>query len=246
MAYGGFAYIYDQLMRNFNYGKWKNYIEEIFRLYQVFPRNIVDLACGTGTMSVLLAQHGYEVIGIDSSEDMLFVAKEKARRKGLQIPFICQDMRELELHHPVDAILVMCDGFNYITDKSGLDRALSRIYNALRSGGLLIFDISSYYKLASILGNHLMADNSQDISLIWQNHFDSQDSICRMELTFFVNDNGMYRRFDEIHYQKAYRVQEIIEALDKNEYIDIRCFHPFTFKPPKKRGHRIVFAAMKP
>jgi ubiquinone/menaquinone biosynthesis C-methylase UbiE len=246
MTYGDFAYVYDSLMKDFNYGKWKKYIEDIFKLYGISPVNIVDLACGTGTMSILLAQQGYNVVGIDKSEDMLFVAKEKSRKQGLNIPFICQDMQELELHHPADAVLVMCDGFNYITDEYELSKAMLSIYKALKSRGILIFDISSYYKLASILGNRLMADNNEKISFIWQNYFNPEDNICQMELTFFVNENGYYRRFDEVHYQRAYRLEEIIEILEQSGYIDIRYFHPFTFKPPKKRGQRIVFAAMKP
>ncbi len=245
VAYEAFAYIYDQLMRNYKYGKWKNYVIKIFNLYKVAPVNIVDLACGTGAMSMLLAQQGFNVIGVDSSEDMLFVAREKARKKGLQIPFVCQDMAELELLHPADAVLVMCDGFNYITDKKRLNKALQRIYSALKPGGMLVFDISSYYKLASILGNNLMADTDSKISFIWQNYFDSRESICQMELTFFVKENGSYRRFDEIHYQRAYHTEEIIELLEENGYTRIQCFHPFTFEPPKKRGHRVVFAAMK-
>lgn len=246
MAYRDFAYVYDSLMENYNYKKWEKYIKDIFELYGVFPQNIVDLACGTGTMSILLARQGYNVVGIDSSEDMLFVAKEKSRKQGINIPFICQDMRELELHHPADAVLVMCDGFNYIIDREELLKAMLSIYKALKSGGILIFDISSYYKLASILGNRLMADNDEELSLIWQNYFDPEDRICQMELTFFVKENGYYRRFDEVHYQKAYHLEEIIGLLEQSGYIDVRSFHPFTFDPPKKRGQRIVFAAMKP
>lgn len=246
MTYGEFAYIYDDLMKNFNYRKWKRYIEDIFKFYGVSPVDIVDLACGTGTMSILLAQQGYNVIGVDNSEDMLFVAREKSRKQGLQIPFICQDMQELELHRPVDAVLILCDGVNYIIDRDELRKVMLSIYKVLKSGGILIFDISSYYKLAFILGNRLMADNDEEVSLIWKNYFDPEKNICQMELTFFVNENGYYRRFDELHYQRAYRLEEIIEILEQSGYTDIRSFHPFTFEPPKKRGHRIVFTAIKP
>ena len=123
------------MMKNFNYRKWKRYIEDIFKLYGVSPIDIVDLACGTGTMSILLAQQGYNVIGVDNSEDMLFVAREKSRKQGLQIPFICQDMQELELHRPADAVLILCDGVNYIIDRDELRKVMLSIYKVLKSGG---------------------------------------------------------------------------------------------------------------
>ena len=120
--YQEFAYYYDALMKNVDYQEWTNQVERIFNKYGKKPKTIVDLACGTGGVTNVLASRGYQVTGIDISEDMLFVAREKARKSGLKISYVCQDMAELTLHRPVDAVLCMCDGFNYILDKDRLQK----------------------------------------------------------------------------------------------------------------------------
>ena len=114
--YQEFAYLYDKLMKNVDYQRWADHIEEIFRKNGRKPETVVDLGCGTGAVTNILAERGYQVTGVDISEDMLFVAREKARKSGLQVSYICQDMTELTLHRPVDAIICMCDGFNYILE----------------------------------------------------------------------------------------------------------------------------------
>ncbi|NLC45358.1 MAG: class I SAM-dependent methyltransferase, partial [Clostridiales bacterium] len=154
--YQDFAYLYDEFMKNVDYQDWTNKVEDIFRKYDKQPKTIVDLACGTGGVTNLLATRGYKVTGVDISEDMLYLAREKARKSGLQVPYICQDISELSLHNPVDAILCMCDGFNYILEKRKLKQSLKKIHKYLNPGGILIFDISSHYKLSSILGNNTM------------------------------------------------------------------------------------------
>jgi ubiquinone/menaquinone biosynthesis C-methylase UbiE len=243
--YNNFAYVYDTLMGDTNYPRWVDYIERIFKHYGVKPRQIVDLACGTGNITIPLKTREYDIIGIDQSEDMLFVAREKARKLGLAIPFIYQDMRNIALHHPVDAITCMCDGVNYILSGGELDLVFEGVYNYLNHKGVFIFDISSHYKLSSILSNNTIGETGQDISFIWQNNFDKQVDICEMKLSFFVKEGEYYKRFDEIHYQRAYKVEEIIRRLQKSGFQKINAYHPFTFKPPKKPAHRIFFAAQK-
>lgn len=244
--YTNFAYVYDRLMAGMDYPEWVKYIEAIFQRYDTSPKAVVDLACGTGGITIPMARKGYEVIGIDRSEDMLYVAREKSRKLGLQIPFVCQDIRQLTLHRPVDAVTCMCDGFNYILSEEELSKAFQNIFDYLKPGGLFIFDISSYFKLSSILGNHTMADTGRDISFIWQNSFDKTEAICQMELTFFVRKGELYQRFDEVHYQKAYQRERILELLVQCGYDRVESYHPFTFEPPKKRAQRIFFAARKP
>ena len=243
--YENFAYIYDKMMGDVNYMKWTDYVEKLFSHYDITPNDIADLACGTGNITTILAERGYNMIGIDCSQDMLLVAQEKARKKGLRIPFVCQDMREIALHKSIDAVLIMCDGINYIVDDEDLDRVFSRVYNILKPGGVLLFDISSYYKLSSILGNNIMIDDDQDISLMWQNSFDEQDKICTMELTFFVREGSLYRRFDETHIQKAHHAKDIIEKLKQNRFEKINGYHHLTFDAPKKWSQRILFGAQK-
>lgn len=243
--YNNFAYIYDALMQDVNYHKWVDYIELLFRHYRVRPRQIVDLACGTGNITIILKERGYDVIGIDRSEDMLFVAREKARSRGMDIPFIFQDMRYISLHHPVDAMTCICDGINYIPSEEELDLVFKGVYRYLKPGGIFVFDISSYYKLSSILGNNTFVRTNEDISYIWQNYFDKRSQLCEMELSFFVKEGEYYRRFDEIHWQRAYRTEEIVKHLEKNGFEDVGVYQPFTLKPPKKKAERIFFAAKK-
>jgi SAM-dependent methyltransferase len=245
--YEEFAYIYDKMMlEDVDYIEWADYIEDLFRLYDIRPKDVADLACGTGNMTTILSQRGYNVIGIDRSEDMLSVAQEKAREQGLRIPFICQDLRRVSLHKTVDAVLIVCDGINYILDDSDLDKVFSGIYSILKPNGVLLFDISSHYKLSSILGNSIMIDNDTDISLIWQNDFDDQMGICTMELTFFVREGSLYRRFDEIHVQKAHRICDIVGRLEQNNFIDINCYNHMGFSQPQEDSQRILFASRKP
>ncbi len=244
--YENFAYVYDRMMEDVDYVEWADYIEKLFCHYNVKPRDIADLACGTGNMTILMAERGYNVIGIDQSHDMLSVAQEKARKKGLSIPFVCQDMRDIELHRCVDAVTIMCDGINYIVEDDDLDLVFSGIFAMLKPGGLLLFDISTYYKLSSILGNNIMVDDDPDISLIWQNYFDEENSICTMDLTFFVREGSHYRRFDETHVQKAYKSQEIIKMLRQKGFENVNCYKHSTFETPNNRDQRILFGAQKP
>lgn len=244
--YEDFAYIYDRLMEDVDYEEWADYIEELFSRYDIAPKDIGDLACGTGNITTIMAGRGYNVIGIDSSQDMLLVAQEKARKRGLRIPFVCQDMRDIALHRNVDALLIMCDGINYILDDRDLDRVLSKIYNILNPGGLLLFDISSHYKLSSILGNNLMADDDGDISLIWQNTFDEERDICTMELAFFVREGSCYRRFDETHVQRAHHIHNIYKKLEQKGFVNINCYGHLTFDGPQKKDQRYMFAAQRP
>lgn len=232
-------------MEDYDYERWTQYLENVLTRRNIRPKTIADLACGTGNFTTRLAKKGYNIIGIDSSEDMLNVAKEKSLAMGLSIPFIHQDMRNLSLHRSVDIVTCMCDGFNYILSDYDLMSALQKIYNSLNRGGALIFDISSYYKLENVLGDNLMADASQDISLIWFNHFDKKDAICRMDLTFFVRRGDRYIRFDETHYQRAHKLEDVINTLREIGFTNIEVYTPFTFETPKADDHRWVFVAEK-
>lgn len=244
--YQEFAYLYDALMKNMDYEKWTDQIEAIFQRYGEKPETVVDLACGTGGITNILASRGYQTTGVDLSGDMLSIAREKARKSGLRIPYICQDITGLELHRPVDAMVCMCDGFNYILDGRDLKKALQRIYRYLNPGGILIFDISSHYKLSAVVGNHTMADPDEDISMIWLNQFDEETQILEMNLTFFVKEGSLYRRVEETQLQRAYREEEIIGLLEECGYSGMERFSPFFLTPPKKKTQRIVFAAIRP
>ncbi|HPT78314.1 MAG TPA: class I SAM-dependent methyltransferase [Candidatus Atribacteria bacterium] len=241
--YEKFAYVYDALMQDVDYDRWVDFIEDIFKVYGAKPETIVDLACGTGNITGRLAERGYKVTGIDISGDMLAVASEKARNAGLDITYVCQDMRELELHRPVDAITCMCDGFNYILEDADLEQTLSGIKRYLNPGGILVFDTSSHYKLSRVLGNNVMTETEGDINLIWCNTYDKSSEIVQMNLTFFVKEENRYRKFEETHFQRAYKQEDMIRMLEKCGFSNPACFAEFSLEPPRKKTQRIFYAA---
>ncbi|QZY56278.1 class I SAM-dependent DNA methyltransferase [Crassaminicella profunda] len=244
-SYSAFAYVYDQLMEDVDYENWVDYIERIFEKYNIKPQNIAELACGTGNITNILARRGYNLIGVDLSEDMLFVAQEKARDMGVEVIYLNHDMRELALPSELDSILCICDGINYIIDEKDLLKVFQNVYNDLKTKGLFVFDISSYYKLSNILGNNTYAENFQEVSYIWENYFDEDRSVCDFDLTIFSKEGDVYKKYEESHSQKAYKENEIVEKLSTVGFRKIEKFEAFTFEKTKNESERIYFVCEK-
>lgn len=244
-AYSNFAYVYDFLMQDVEYDNWIEYIEKIFIKYNVNPNKILDLACGTGNVTLRLACEGYDVTGVDISEEMLEKAKEKCKHTGKNVLFINQDITCMDIEDKYDAIVCLCDGINYIIDNNKLSNFFDSIYKVLNDNGILIFDISSYNKISNTLGNNTYAENFEDVSYIWENFFDLNSSICDMELTIFLKEDDYYKKYVEYHQQKAYKTDEIIERLYKYNYKQYGVFEAFTFDEPKKQSERIYFICKK-
>jgi SAM-dependent methyltransferase len=242
-AYGRFAALYDQLMRGVDYDAWAGYIQAFLPVSNL---NIVDCACGTGALTLRLARAGHAVTGVDCSPDMLNIAAQKAREAGLRLPFICQDMRRLTLHRPADAIVCACDGVNYLVQPGALEEFFTAAYAALTPGGLLLFDISSRYKLQTVLGGNTFTQEDADCAYIWHNRYDAAKARCHMDLTFFVKDaaSGLYERFEEAHLQRAYAQDEIETALQGAGFT-FKVYDAFTQNPPKQHGERLQFVAVR-
>jgi len=243
--YSGFAYIYDALMQDMDYDRWVEYLNEIFKRFGVKPELVLELACGTGNICIRLAKQGYDMIGLDSSEDMLNVAVQKSKDSGLDILFLHQDMREFELYGTVDAILCMLDSINYITDPNDLKKVFKLVNNYLNPGGLFIFDINSKYKLSTILGNNTFSVDENDIFYVWENNYEEKNQICNFYLTFFVKEGSKYDRIDEIHQERAYIISEIKQYL---EHAGLQClgvFDQLTFAEPADDSERIFFIAQR-
>ncbi|MBB6218267.1 ubiquinone/menaquinone biosynthesis C-methylase UbiE [Anaerosolibacter carboniphilus] len=244
-AYSSFAYVYDILMRDVNYEGWIDYIEQIFNRYGLKPRNIVELACGTGNIANRLAKRDYNVIGTDLSEDMLMVAQEKAADLEVPVIYLHQDMKEMMLPNELDCILCVCDGMNYILKESDLKQIFQSVYEHLKDGGLFIFDISSHYKLSHILGRNTFAENHKGVSYIWENYYDEKRGVCDFDLTLFVQEEKLYRKHTESHSQRAYREEEITSMLDKIPFKKMDFFDAFTFQKPNLESERIYFICQK-
>ncbi|WP_270941607.1 class I SAM-dependent DNA methyltransferase [Romboutsia lituseburensis] len=245
--YSDFAFIYDELMNDVDYNGWIKYIEEIIEKENVKVQNILELACGTGNLTIPLTKKNYDIAGIDISDQMLNVAREKAEKEGVELVLLQQDIAELDFDVTnLDCILCACDGFNYITYDDDLENVFAKSHELLKDGGLFIFDISSHYKLSTILGNNMHGENREDISYLWQNYFDDEQNLIEMELAFFVKDaNGKFDKFEEVHQQRAYTEDEIIESLQISGFTDIKVYGDFTFEKPKKNSERIFFVCKK-
>jgi len=244
-----FAHIYDKLMSDINYSDWADYIEKIFEKNNLKPELLVDLGCGTGSFCIEMCNRGYDVIGIDSSSDMLSCALTKAENAQLpneKLLFLNQDMTEFELYGTVDAIVSLIDSMNYITDKRKLKRTFKLIWNYLNHGGLFIFDINSVYKFENILCNNTFHYITDDISYIWENNYMKRNKICEFDITFFVKEENLYKRFDEIHQQRAYSVEEIINLALEYGLEVINIYDSLTFSKPNAKSERIFFVLRKP
>lgn len=245
--YKDFAFIYDELMYEVDYDGWVKYIEDIIKSENAKVQNILELACGTGNMTIPLTKKNYDIAAIDISEEMLSVAREKAEKEGVELVLLQQDLAELDFDIPnLDCILCACDGFNYITYDDDLEHVFKKSYELLKKDGLFIFDISSFYKLSTILGNNMYGENREDIAYMWQNYFDDEENLVEMELAFFIKDeDGKFERFEEVHQQRAYTEEEIIELLKVAGFEHIKTYADFTFESPSGEDERIFFVCKK-
>lgn len=243
--YKGFAYVYDKLMGDVDYKAWVNYVEQIINNNTNKVNKILELACGTGNITIPLAKKGYNIVGVDISEDMLMIAKNKSMENNLNIFFIHQNMVDLELDKKFDCVLIMCDGVNYITDKDDLLKLFKKVYNILEDKGMFIFDISSAYKIKNILGNNTFGEDLDDVCYLWQNYFDEESQILEMDLTIFIKEGKCYRKEEEFHTQRAYDVGEVIKLLNKINFKCIKTYDEFNFDSHKDDSERIFFVAKR-
>ncbi len=242
MQYGGFAEVYDTLMRDVDYGAWATYIAG----FLVPGASVAECACGTGELTVRLAAEGFSVTGLDISDDMLRVAQEKARLRGFNIPFVRQDMRALRLHRSVDAVVCACDGVNYLASKEDAAAFFIAAYAALAPGGVLLFDISSEYKLSRVLDCNTFAEDYGDAAYIWKNNYDGASRLIEMRLYTYKRQGEAYRRCAETHIQRAHTVAELTDALASAGFTGICAYEAFTKKTPEQDAQRIQFVAQRP
>ena len=241
--YNRFAYLYDELINDVNYKDWLDYYFKIFQRYGLKPKLGLDLGCGTGNLTTLFADKGVEMTGIDLSEDMLMVAREKA--EGRDILYLNQDMCEFELYGTVDFIVSSLDCINYITDKRELLKVMKLANNYLNPGGLFIFDINTSYKLENITGNNTFILENDEVFCSWQNEFDKKRKISDFYLTFFCKEGEKYQRFDEEHSQRAYSIEEISSVIENAGMKLLSVYDEMSFKKPTSKSERVFFVAQE-
>lgn len=215
-AYSDFAQVYDTFMDETPYEKWCDFLVETLEKYQVPKGLVLDLGCGTGTLTEMLAEKGYDMIGVDNSAGMLSIAMEKREKSGKDILYLLQDMREFELYGTVGAVVSVCDSLNYLLEEEELIRTFELVNNYLDPGGIFIFDFNTVYKYREIIGDAVIAENREDCSFIWENYYHDEEEINEYELTIFVREQeDLFRKFEESHYQRGYRLEQMKQALQK-------------------------------
>ena len=188
--YTSFAWVYDQFMDNIPYKEWGDYFLGLLKEEGIEEGIILELGCGTGTFTTLLAEAGYEMIGVDLSEEMLGMAMDKQVERGTDILYLHQDMRELDLYGTVRAVVSVCDTMNYLLEKEDLKKVFSLVNNYLDPGGLFIFDLNTIYKYEKILGNCVIGENREERSLLWENVYDQEKRINEDNLTIYEKVQG--------------------------------------------------------
>lgn len=239
--YQDFAYVYDKLMADVPYDDWAAFYQRAFRRFGAQPSLVLDLGCGTGTLTARLADLGYDMIGVDASGEMLSVAKQKLPAAL----FLQQDMASFELYGTVDAIVSALDSMNYLTDEGDLQTCFSLCRNYLNPGGLFIFDMNSPYKLSSLLGNHTFVEEGEDYFYTWENEFDKESKICDFYLNIFMRRGKTYERIEEFQQERAYETHEVEALLAKAGLRLLTVTGGTRFSPPGKKSERLFFVAQK-
>jgi len=223
-AYTSFAKVYDTFMDATPYEEWGDRICEMIEKYGVSKpadsdckdalaaeRNLVlDLGCGTGTMTELLASRGYDMIGVDNAEEMLAIAMGKSEKTGNTILYLLQDMRSLDLYSTVGTVISVCDSLNYLLDEEDLFKTFQQVENYLYPGGIFVFDFNTVYKYAEVIGDTTIAEERDECSFIWENYYHPEEEINEYDLTLFVKEEkDLYRKFTETHYQRGYTPEQM-------------------------------------
>lgn len=250
-AYTSFAVVYDTFMDNVPYEEWGEYLHGLLLEYGVEDGLVLDLGCGTGTMTEILASKGYDMTGVDFSEEMLDIAMQKRAKSGHDILYLMQDMREFELYGTVRAIVSVCDSMNYLTEDGDLEQVFRLANNYLDPGGLFIFDMNTEYKYREMLGDQTIAEERENCSFIWDNYYYEEEKINEYQLSLFVEDpvlsektgQDICRKFQEMHYQRAYSLAEVKAALEAAGMEFIAAYDAFTRNPVHPDSERMYIIA---
>ena len=244
-AYTSFAAVYDTFMDNIPYEEWEKYLKSLLYEYGVREGLVLELGCGTGNMTEILAQSGYDMIGVDNAEEMLEIAIEKRMKSGLDILYLQQDMREFELYGTVKAIVSVCDSVNYILEEEELEEVFRLVNNYLDPGGVFIFDFNTVYKYREILGDQTIAENREECSFIWDNYYYEEERINEYELSLFIRegDSELYRKYQETHFQKAYDLETMKRLITQSGLEYITAYDAFTKEVPTRVSERIYVIA---
>lgn len=243
MNYENFAADYDKLVYDIDYKKIVEFINKKIKENNISGINLMEIGSGTGNITSLL--DGYNIIAVEKSEEMILIAREKFSFNR-NIRFINSDITNLEIARKFDIVISVLDVFNYIIDIKELKKSIENIYNHMEEGSILIFDINSEYKIKEFIGNNIFTDEIEDTLYIWQGEYDDNSRINNYKMTFFRElENGLYERYDEDHFEKAYSVEEISKILSEVGFINIETFDDYSDKKIDDKTMRVTFVAIK-
>lgn len=243
-TYESFARVYDLFMDNIPYEEWSVYLHELLQRGGVEDGLVLELGCGTGTMTELLSGMGYDMIGVDAAPDMLEIALEKKEKSGADILYLQQDMREFELYGTVRAVICLCDSLNYLLEEDDLLTTFKLVNNYLDPNGLFIFDFNTVYKYETVIGDSTIAENREDCSFIWENYYTAEDQINEYDLTIFVKQQkDLFRKFTETHLQRGYTLETMKRLVEQSGLIFVEALDADTHGSVTETSERIYVIA---
>ena len=243
-AYHELAASYDRLTRDVDYAAIVRFYDEILLAEGYVPRSAIDLACGTGSVALLLAGKYDRVLCVDMSEEMLTVAQQRAWEQASRPFFICQQLQQLQLSRAVDMAVCALDGLDYILDPTDCKEAIRRVYKALNPGGIFIFDVNTPQKLRAMDGQ-VFLDEDDDVYCVWRGEFDEETNICSYGMDLFQRQGDVWQRSFEEHQEYAYSVSQLTAFLKEAGFTHIRVYADGTLEPPRAGEQRIYFSARK-
>lgn len=238
-AYTSFAQVYDTFMDNVPYEEWGEYLDKLFKEYGIEDGILLDLGCGTGKLTRILSERGYDMIGVDYSYEMLNIAMQNSKE---DILYLMQDMREFELYGTVRGIYSACDCLNYILEESDLLQVFQLANNYLDPGGIFVFDLNTPYKYQELLAENVFAENREEGSFIWQNFFDEEERINQYDLTLYIKEKENYfQRFEETHFQKSYDLETVQKLIKKAGLELLAIYDAYTKEPVSPNSQKVLF-----
>jgi ubiquinone/menaquinone biosynthesis C-methylase UbiE len=243
-AYHQLAASYDRLTNDVDYEKIVAFYHEILKRENVKPRSAVDLACGTGSVALLLAREGMRVVGVDLSEEMLTVAAQKAQEADVFVQYTCQELQEMRLPMGVDMAVCALDGLDYILDPQDCENAIRRVYKALNPGGIFIFDVNTPEKLRAMDGQ-VFLDEDDDVYCVWRGEFDEETNICSYGMDLFQRTGSNWERSFEEHKEYAYTREQLTRYLKNAGFTHIRVYADGKLEAPAEGEQRIYMKARK-
>ena len=244
MSYGIFAEFYDELTLNVGYNRRAAYLAVLLAKFGHNAGLTLDLACGTGSLTLELAKLGIDVYGADASEEMLSIAQEKAYEAGIDVLFLCQKMQELDLYGTIDTCVCSLDSINHLTDIDDVRKTFGRVSMFMNKGGLFVFDVNTVYKHSEILSNNTFVYDTDNVYCVWQNSIKENNTV-QIDLTFFVSNGEGYRRCDESFCERAYTIDELTRLLNEAGFEVQAVYGDMGFNKPSEKEQRVIFVAKK-